>query len=66
MSAMTLVIMLHSVHTGGEEEEGNRHQQQRLMRLQTGSRGRSCWSLTFQGLSPVGRDGWWIVEHLSI
>jgi hypothetical protein len=53
-------------HWRGEEEEGSKHQQQRLMRLQIGSRGRSCWSPPFQVLSPVGRDGWWIAEHLSI
>jgi hypothetical protein len=60
LSVMTMVIFLHSVHTGGEGEEGNRHQQQRLMRLQTGSRGRSCWSPPFQVQFPAGGLGWWI------
>jgi hypothetical protein len=48
LCVMTMVIYLHSVHAEGEREERNNHQQQRLMRLQTCSRGISCWSLSFQ------------------
>jgi hypothetical protein len=66
LSVMIMVILLHSLHIGGEGEEGNRHQQQRLMRLQTGSRGRSCWSLPFQVQSPAGGLSWWIAKHISI
>jgi hypothetical protein len=66
LSVMIMVTMLHSVHTGREGEEGNRHQQQRLMRLQTGFRGRSCWSPPFQVQFPVGGLGWWIAEPLAI
>jgi hypothetical protein len=55
-----MVTMLHSVHTGGEGEEGNMHQQQRLMRLQTSSRGRSCWSPPFQVL--VSSRERWLVD----
>jgi hypothetical protein len=38
---MIMVTMLHSVHTIREREGSNRHQQQRLMRLQTDFRGSS-------------------------
>jgi hypothetical protein len=66
LSVVILGTMLHSFHTRGEEEEGNRNQQQRLMRLQTGSIGISFWSSPFQVLSLTGRDGWWITKHLVI
>jgi hypothetical protein len=66
LSVMIMVIFPHNVHTGGEGEEGNMHQQQRLMRLQTGSIGRSFWSPTFQGQYPTRGLSWWIAEQFSI
>jgi hypothetical protein len=49
-----MVTMLHSVHIGREGEEGSRHRQRRLMRLQIGFRGRSYWSSPFQLQFPAG------------
>jgi hypothetical protein len=41
LSVMIMLIIIHSDHIGRGGEEGNKHQQRRLMRLQIGFRGRS-------------------------
>jgi hypothetical protein len=66
LSIMNMVVFLHSVHTRGEEEEGNTHKKYRLMRFHLGSRGRSCWSSPFQIHSLERGLSWWIMEHISI
>jgi hypothetical protein len=47
LSVMKMVIFIHSFHTRGEGDEGNKNQQHRLMRLKLGSRRRSYWSPPF-------------------
>jgi len=57
---MNLATMLHNVHSEGEEEEGSIHQKHRLMMLQIGSKGISCWSLAF---NQAHTCVWSLVRH---